>query len=352
MKIAFITPDLRLGGYEKVILNYANKFNELGHDVYILCGHARGELISEVRKTVHLLDFNSRVRYYIFPLVEFLRNNKDLDVLYSGFRSYNFISVVAKFFSKSSAKVVATTHGFERNSLVNSNLLLRTIINKADFKVAVSKAVAEYERESMNLNAVSVVYNPVIDERQVIEEQNHPWFKENIPILVNCGRLARDKHQDLAIRILHEVRKTMNVRLMLLGDGVEKENYEALANSLGESEAVAFIGYTDSPMSYMAHAKALLHLSEFEGFGNVIIEALYCDIPVFITDCGGPVEIIGNTKCGINLGNINEPYFVEKSAAYVVNFLKGNLKFKGMKKRARGFSIEEATKQIKELIQE
>lgn len=350
MKIAFITPNLKMGGYERVVVNYANRLCELGHFVYILCGSAYGELIEDVHNGVHILNFNARARNFFFPLVSFLHSNRDTDVLYSAFRSYNTIAEAAKFAAFSRVSVMTTAHGFESNGLANNNFIVRFLANKATWNLAVSKSVADYEQCSLHLDKVLVAYNPVIDESTAIQDVAHPWFKDDIPIIINCGRLAKDKHQDLVIRILSEVMKKNNVRLMFLGDGPERERYEALVKELGVIGSVEFLGNVKSPMSYIQHAKLLLHTSEREGFGNVIVEALYCDIPVFVTDCGGPIEIIEGTDCGVNIGKIDNPNFVDNTAKLIIDYLDGKKKYFGMKKRSLDFTVGEATNRLERIM--
>ncbi len=112
MRIAFITPSLNQGGYEKIVISYANELSARGHKVDLLCGHLEGELLETVGKNIRLINFNARARSFFFPLVKYLRENR-IDILYSAFRFYNCVSVVAKVVSKSKVTIYATQHGFE-----------------------------------------------------------------------------------------------------------------------------------------------------------------------------------------------------------------------------------------------
>lgn len=69
MNIVFLTPRLTLGGYEKVVVNYANTFSKLGHKVSILCGFKEGNLLEQINKDIEIINFNARYRQFIFPLI-------------------------------------------------------------------------------------------------------------------------------------------------------------------------------------------------------------------------------------------------------------------------------------------
>src|SRR5690606_29360306 len=82
-------------------------------------------------------------------------------------------------------------------------------------------------------------------------------------------------------------------RLVILGDGPDRENVEALAGSLGLSPAVHFAGFQANPWKYFARSRVLLHASRAEGLPGALIQAMACGTPVVSTDCDfGPREVI------------------------------------------------------------
>ena len=343
MKIAFVTPSLTMGGYEKVIIAYANELAMQGHDVDILCGHRRGELIAQVDSQVSILDFHARTRKFLLPLTKYLKNKK-VDILYCGFRSYSCIGVLAKRLARAKTVVYATQHGFQKDARLERFIKGR-ILKNADRLTAVTEAVAEFESSELSIpvSKYYVLENPVIDRSVSIRQADHPWFHDEIPIIAVCSRMAWDKGIQHCIHILKEVNKASDVRMMVLGDGPEMQTCKDLAQENRLSDKIAFMGFVSTPMSYMKRCSLLLHTPIEEGFGNIIVEALEVNIPVCVTACSGPLSIIRNGKYGCNLGSSSDPNFVQKAAETVISVLEGRICFPELRRRADDFTVQKAT---------
>jgi glycosyltransferase involved in cell wall biosynthesis len=86
---------------------------------------------------------------------------------------------------------------------------------------------------------------------------------------------------------------------MILGEGQERTSLEALARELGCRDDIALPGFAANPYPYMAAAGVFVLSSAWEGFGNVLIEAMALGVPVVSTDCpSGPAEILGRGRYG------------------------------------------------------
>ena len=147
-----------------------------------------------------------------------------------------------------------------------------------------------------------VLNNPVIrsDFEQRAEQPVKDFCKQpGEKLLVGMGRLHYQKNFALLIRAHAILRKTMPVRTLILGEGPERGRLEALIRELGLQDEVQLIGYRQNPLPYLAQADVFVLSSSFEGFGNVIVEALALGVNVVATDCpGGPAEILENGKYG------------------------------------------------------
>lgn len=341
MKIAFYTPTLAMGGYEKVVVGYANEFSRK-HQITIVCGKAEGPLAGDISDSVALVDFKCRTRGFLKNMTAWLKVNT-VDILYVPFVPFTIMTVIAKKRSGAECVVYGAQHGFEQKHPVMDKIWGR-LVNKADVLTAVSNAVANYESERFLIkrNRYSILDNPVIDSRKEIISHSHKWLGENkkYPVLIVSGRIAEGKRMDLAIRIFAEVLIQKEARMIVLGDGPEKTKIEQLANELGISSKIDFLGYVQKPEGYMIGADVFLHTARIEAFGNVVVEALHCNLPVVVTDCGGPIDIIEGDRYGINIGVYDAPDIVRKGAEAVIRILEGKIKFEGMQKKALKYDVK------------
>jgi glycosyltransferase involved in cell wall biosynthesis len=93
---------------------------------------------------------------------------------------------------------------------------------------------------------------------------------------------------------------------MILGDGAGREELMELARQLGVAEEISLPGFVANPFAYLSRAAVFVLSSAWEGFGNVVVEALACGPPVVSTDCeSGPAEILdhGTHGCLVPVGD-------------------------------------------------
>jgi glycosyltransferase involved in cell wall biosynthesis len=183
--------------------------------------------------------------------------------------------------------------------------MMRRLYPKADRIVAISQGVANDLISLLNLlhEKVTVIYNPVVTPElfeQAKQPVSHPWFEQNqLPVILAVGRLTRQKDFPTLFRAFSLVRQVRPAKLLILGEGEERANLERLAIELGIQNDVSMPGFFDNPFAFMAKAYVFVLSSAWEGFGNVLVEALACGCPVVATDCrSGPREILDNGRYG------------------------------------------------------
>jgi len=133
------------------------------------------------------------------------------------------------------------------------------------------------------------------------ERPEHQWFRDGEPpVVLGVGRLVKVKDFRTLIDAFERVRRKRVVRLMILGEGPEKQELASRIRELGLDFDVEMPGFSLNPYSFMRYASVLVLSSRWEGFGNVLVEAMACDTPVVSTDCpGGPREILEGGKHGL-----------------------------------------------------
>ena len=121
---------------------------------------------------------------------------------------------------------------------------------------------------------------------------------------VSAGRLVASKGFDLLIEAL-ALCGNPRLRLTLLGEGPLREKLEALAKSRGVAGQVRFVGFQSNPYPFFFKADAFVLSSHFEGFPNVVLEALTCGTPVIATPAvGGVREILEGVESCVVVGEI------------------------------------------------
>jgi glycosyltransferase involved in cell wall biosynthesis len=175
----------------------------------------------------------------------------------------------------------------------------------AGYIIGNSQGVAEDLRQVTGLpsNRIRLIYNPVVTpELGEMKDARleHAWFDPGQPpVILAVGRLKPQKDFSTLIRAFAEVRKKRPCRLLILGEGPERSALEALIQELGLEQDVELPGFLENPCAYMSRASLFVLSSRWEGLPTVLIEALYCGVPIISTDCpSGPREILAGGQYG------------------------------------------------------
>lgn len=183
--------------------------------------------------------------------------------------------------------------------------LVQRLFPAADHVIALSQGVAQDVVDLVPALAgrISVVYNAAGDAHptslgDLCDSGELPQPRPDGKLIVACGRLVEQKGYPYLLRAFAAIRARLDTQLWILGEGPERRALQALAASLGVDRHVAFLGFREHPQTYMRAADVFVLSSLWEGFGNVIVEAMAVGTPVVATDCPhGPGEIIED---GIN----------------------------------------------------
>ena len=133
------------------------------------------------------------------------------------------------------------------------------------------------------------------------KDVHHKWLNDNYTTLLAVGKLRTQKNYPLLVKALKKlIINKENLRLIIIGDGPEKKNLTELIYTLKIVDYVDIISYVENPYVYYKKADCFVLTSDWEGFGNVVVEALYSGTRVVVSDClGGPKEIIKNGEYGL-----------------------------------------------------
>lgn len=312
-QLAIYIPSLSGGGAERAMLNLAHGFMNRDYDVDLVLARAEGPYLNDIHKAIRLVDLKaSRVMLSLPALVRYLRSEQP-QALISVLDYANVVALWARRLANISVPVLVNDQNTislsARNSTRRRERMLPYLIKRfypwADYVVGNSQGVADDLSKVTGLprDRIKMLYNPIVTPELKDKVQvplNHPWFEPGQPpVLLAVGRLTSQKDFPTLIHALFQVRKTMPARLLILGEGPDRPALEALINQLGLKNDVSMPGFVENPYSYMNHSTLYVLSSRWEGLPTVLIEALFCGLPVIATDCpSGPREILADGLYG------------------------------------------------------
>ena len=353
MHIAFIIPDLKGGGAQKMMINLANEFSTRGHQVDLVLVNQSGIYKDDINPSVRIIDFKKpRVFQSIPALVHYIQDEVP-DVMISALFHMNLAAIIARIWARSPKVRLVIS---ERNHLsrrlsemsgINQKFLrfmVKLFYPKADKIIGISNGVCDDLKNLIQVQdteKIQTIYNPVVTDQfeSLLSENVFAVFPENSGLkLITSGRLVAQKdYPTLFQAVALYKQKYGPVHLAILGEGILKSELEALAQRLDLVENISFLGFVDNSLAYMKQADMFVMSSAWEGFCNVIVEALYCGLKIVSTNCpSGPAEILDNGKYG-TLVPVGDSEAL-KEAIYAVK--DQNVQPDHQKQRALGFTVQ------------
>ncbi len=210
--------------------------------------------------------------------------------------------------------VVTTLHGTDI-TLVGSNKSFFPVaefsINSSDGVTTVSKQLKKQTEDTFDVkNDIRVIYNFIDFERFRKTDKDH--FKKAIApdgekIMVHVSNFRKVKRVQDVIHVYEKVQAKMPCKLMLIGDGPEREKMEELCRKIGLCSEIRFLGKQDAVEELLAVADIFVLPSQNESFGLAALEAMACEVPVVSSNIGGlpEVNIDGKTGYLCNVGDID-----------------------------------------------
>jgi len=236
--------------------------------------------------------------------------------------------------------------------------LMQITYPQADLVITNARGLAEDVHRNFGVPEwkLKVIYSPFdleMIDRLSRDEVDHPWFHDNIPVLIHAARLIEQKNQQLLLKAFAIVKKKIPCRLVIFGEGPLENLLKETAYSLGISDDVDFLGWHDNIFKFMRRAAAFILTSNYEGLPSVLIQAMACGCPVVSTDCpSGPREILKDGRYGL-LAPVGDVDALSKHILDILgdDKLRDSLSLLG-KERARDFEIKIISEEYREVIQD
>jgi len=289
-------------------------------------------------------------------LARYLEEARPSAVLAAGHPA-NAAAVRARALSALPLRVVVTTHvtlsAFMRHNpiqLARMTREMRQTYPQADGIVAVSRGVADDLAALTGIarERIHTIHNPALPPPAPLSAPPHPWLAAGEPpVLLASGRLAPQKDFLTLLDAFARVRNQRPARLIVLGEGPERERLLGVAARLGVAQHAAFPGFVPDPYPYLRRAALFVLSSIHEGFPNVLLEALACGVPVVSTDCpSGPRELLREGR----LGPLVPVRNAEALAAAILSTLESPPPAEALLRRAGDFPLDAACGQYLALL--
>ncbi len=223
-----------------------------------------------------------------------------------------------------SIPVITTLHGTDI-TLVGKDSSYEPVvtfsINQSDGVTAVSADLARETYETFQITRHIEVIPNFIDLSR-FKKQPKEHFKMAIcpngeKLLVHTSNFRKVKRIEDVIGMFAQVRKEIEAKLLLVGDGPERPKMEALCREVGLCDDIRFLGKLDAVEELLSVCDLFVMPSEKESFGLAALEAMACEVPVISSNTGGLPELIIQGKTGLmsDVGDIND---MAKNALFIL----------------------------------
>jgi glycosyltransferase involved in cell wall biosynthesis len=313
-RIGIVIYSLAGAGAERVAVNLAREFLCMGHQVDFVLARREGELLASLPEAAGVFHADVASAAAWRAVIEAYAVAQRPDALLAMMEGAGVLALkAARALGRVPVYVVSHIH-FSRHcrnakrwkERLLMPLAARWYLPSAAGVIGVSEGVSADIRRSAGLRhaRVHTIYNPILTEefyRLVAEPATHPWLAPSRDWLtvVTVGRLTEQKDHETLLRAVRAIKASRPVRLLIVGQGDRRGALESLARELDIADVVAFTGFDPNPHRQVARADVFALSSGWEGFGNVLVEALAAGVAVVSTDCpSGPSEILARGRFG------------------------------------------------------
>ncbi len=305
-RVLFVIDGLAGGGAEKIVLTLAGEMARCGHETAI--ASLRDERVYAIPDGVSLIPCYDTSPRRLRKIGEVARRARLLDQALAGLPSWDLVVstllttdriVQSSDLAEDAWYRVPNTLSAEQLDHVTGVKRARRLARlrrtyNGRKVIAISAGVARDLVDVVGARPLrlEVIHNPFdVAEIRRLAAESCPF--EGKDYLVSVGRFTRQKRHDRLLGAF--ARSEYGGRLVLVGTGTGEQTRQVAerVRELGLSERVDLVGFHENPCPFMKHARALVLSSDFEGFGNVLVEALICGTPAVSTRCShGPEEIL------------------------------------------------------------
>ena len=296
---------------------------DMGHEVHIAANfNDEIDKFDHPDVVKHQIDFDrnpfSKQNLKAFNQLKELFNTEKFDLIHCQSPSGGAITrLAAKETRKRGTKVLYTAHGLhffegapKKNWLMYYNFE-KFLAKYTDGIITINEEDYNCAKEMLKIKDVYHVhgvgidlekFKPQTEDNKVLIRKKY-GYKEDDFILVYVGELSHRKNQSMAIDAINELKdKIPNIKLLLVGTGNLKDDYQNKVNQLSINEYVEFLGYRNDVSNLMLLSDMAISTSRQEGLPVNIMEAMATGLPLVVTDCRGNRDLVEDGSNGYIIG--------------------------------------------------
>lgn len=315
-KLSVLIYSMAGGGAERVVSILVNELYETYKIILVLMSNI---IVYNLPKDIEIFYLENskpsengmwkflKLPYLGWKYKNFCSENK-IDISLAFMNRPSYISIFAKFFGNRIKTIISErstpSQIYSGNSLQSkiSRFLVAWLYPYADLIITNSLGNKDDLIVNFGINEEKLItiYNPFdIKKIQELSSVQVSFLDFSKFTFISVGRIVTGKNYKL---LIESFRKTLlkDAQLIIIGEGELKGELEDIVQRYDLQEQIFFIGFDSNPYKYMIKSDCFVFSSNYEGFPNVLVEALACELPIISTNCkSGPDEILGDGKFGI-----------------------------------------------------
>lgn len=306
-KIVHIITTIERGGAEKQLLILVAEQLQIGHSVTVLPLKGRLDLISAFENTGAIVEPKLLNLPFFVQLLKVGKYTDGASIVHAHLPRAELVAIFARksnlVFSRHNTESFFPTapHFFSR-------LLSRVVCYRAKAGIAISSAVKSFlisSREIPHSYPIPVVLygqpkdvEPNLDVLSALRLEHD--IKPEDYVVGTIGRLVPQKdYQTLLGAVAIAVQRTPSIRLIILGEGKDKEEIQRLCHTLDLDSRTIWVGKTAYVNEYLSLFDTFILTSLYEGFGLVLAEAMAVGIPIIASNNSAIPEVLGRNHLGL-----------------------------------------------------
>ncbi len=325
-KIVFLLPNLEAGGAERVTLNIIEQLDRNKFDIYLILVNSEGELSHFLPNNITIIDLG--LKRTLFSLPKFFLHCLKIkpDILFSSLNRTNIIALLSSFGLRNTKVIIREPNmpSKQYEMLPKLTMYLVKLLYSRAFKVIAQtdemkdEIIGYYNvPKQKTLTMINPLNTNLIDA--LIKDGNSPYDSKDLNMLA-IGSLIERKGFDILLKSMKiVVEEFPSCKLYILGKGIDMMKLIDLTKKLDLGRNVIFEGFQENPYLYLNNADLFILSSLVEGLPNVVLESLYLNTKVVVTDC---VPYISRLVKNSYLGEVAKVNDVDDLAEKIVIALK------------------------------